>query len=56
MAIKHTGDFKQEAVRIVLSSWLPQRRAALDLAVDQFRCANKVSRAAVDDYVIITLT
>ncbi|MDH4398240.1 hypothetical protein [Sphingorhabdus sp.] len=56
MAIKHTGDFKQEAVRIALSSWFPHRRVALDLGVGQFRCANKVLTAAVEDYVIIALT
>ena len=33
MAIKHTEDFKQEAVRIALTSGLPRRRAASDLRV-----------------------
>jgi hypothetical protein len=56
MGIKHTGDFKQEAVRIGLSSRFPHRRVALDLGVGQFRCASKVLTAAVEDYVIIALT
>ena len=33
MAIKHTEDFKQEAVRIALTSGLPRRRVASDLGV-----------------------
>ena len=56
MAIKHSGDFKQEAVRIALSSRFLHRQVALDLGVGQFRCANKVLTAAVEDYVIIALT
>lgn len=39
MAIKHMRDFKQEAVRIALSDWLPRSRVASDLGVVQFRCA-----------------
>jgi hypothetical protein len=39
MAIKHTGDFKQEVVRLALSSWLPRCLAAMDLGVSQFRYA-----------------
>ena len=31
MSIKHTEDFKQEAVRIALTSGLPRRRVASDL-------------------------
>jgi transposase len=34
MAIKHKEDFKQEAVRIALTSGLPRRRVASDLGVD----------------------
>jgi transposase len=33
MAIKHTEDFKQEALRIALTSGLPRRRVASDLGV-----------------------
>lgn len=33
MAVKHTQDFKQEAVRIALTSGLPRRRVASDLGV-----------------------
>ena len=33
MAIKHTEDFKQEAVRIALTSGLSRRRVASDLGV-----------------------
>ena len=33
MAIKHTEDFKQEAVRIALTSGLTRRRVASDLGV-----------------------
>ncbi len=33
MAIKHTEDFKQEVVRIALTSGLPRRRVASDLGV-----------------------
>ena len=33
MAIKHTEDFKQEAVRIALTSGLPRRQVASDLGV-----------------------
>jgi transposase len=33
MSIKHTEDFKQEAVRIALTSGLPRRRVASDLGV-----------------------
>ncbi len=33
MAIKHTEDFKQEAVRIALTSGLSRRRIAADLGV-----------------------
>ena len=31
MSIKHPKDFKQEAVRIALTSGLPRRRVASDL-------------------------
>jgi transposase len=33
MSIKHTEDFKQEAIRIALSSGLPRARIASDLGV-----------------------
>ena len=33
MSIKHTEDFKQEAVRIALTRGLPRRRVASDLSV-----------------------
>ena len=33
MSIKHTEDFKQEAVRTALTSGLPRRRVASDLGV-----------------------
>ena len=33
MAIKHTEDFRQEAVRIALTRALPRRRVASDLGV-----------------------
>ena len=33
MVVKHTEDFKQEAVRIALTSGLPRRRVASDLGV-----------------------
>jgi transposase-like protein len=33
MAIKHTEDFKQEAVRMALTSGLPRRRVASYLGV-----------------------
>lgn len=33
MAIKHTEDFKQEAVRIALTSAVPRRRVGSDLGV-----------------------
>lgn len=37
MAIKHTEDFKQEAVRIALTSGLRRRRFGSDLGVDERR-------------------
>ena len=42
--MKHTEDFKREAVRIALSSWLSRTRIALDLAGknEHLRLENRV--------------
>jgi len=43
MAIKHTEDFKQEAVRIALSSGLPRAQIAGDLGVGKSTLSKWIS-------------
>ena len=43
MSIKHTEDFKQEAVRIALTSGLPRARIASDLGVGKSTLSKWVS-------------
>ena len=49
MAIKHTEDFKQEAVRIALTSGLPRRRVASDLGVGFSTLSKLVSQYRPSD-------
>lgn len=51
MAIKHTEDFKQEAVRIALTSGLPRRRVAADLGVGLSTLGKWVSQYQPTDLV-----
>jgi transposase len=46
MVIKHTEDFKQEAVRIVLSSGLPRTQIAVDLGVGKSTLSKWISQMA----------
>ena len=43
MSIKHTEDFKLEAVRIALSSGLPRARIAVDLGVGKSTLSKWIS-------------
>ena len=43
MSIKHTEDFKQEAVRIAVSSGLPRARVASDLGVGKSTLSKWIS-------------
>lgn len=49
MPIKHTEEFKQEAVRLALSSALPRRQVAEDLGVGLSTLGKWVSRYRPDD-------
>ena len=51
MSIKHTEDFKQEAVRITLTSGLPRRRVASDLGVGFSTLSKWVSQYRPTDMV-----
>ena len=51
MSIKHTEDFKQEAVRIILTSGLPRRRVASDLGVGFSTLSKWVSQYRPTDMV-----
>ena len=53
MAIKHTEDFKQEAVWIALTSGLPRRRVASDLGVGFSTLSKWVSRFRPTDISIV---
>jgi transposase len=46
MAIKHTEDFKQEAVRIALSSDLRRAQIAVDLGVGKSTLSKWISQMA----------
>ena len=43
MSMKHTEDFKQEAVRIAVSSGLPRARVAADLGVGKSTLSKWIS-------------
>jgi transposase len=49
MATKHTEDFKQEAVRIALSSGLPRARIAGDLGVGKSTLSKWISQYRPSD-------
>jgi transposase len=49
MSIKHTEDFKQEAVRIALTSGLPRRRVASDLGVGHSTLGKWISQYRPSD-------
>ena len=49
MSIKHTEDFKQEAVRIALTSGLPRRRVAADLGVGHSTLGKWISQYRPSD-------
>lgn len=51
MAIKHSEDFKQEAVRIALTSGLPRARVASDLGVGKSTLGKWVSDYRPTDMV-----
>jgi transposase len=52
MAIKHSEDFKQEAVRIALTSGLPRARVASDLGVGKSTLGKWVSDYRPTDMVL----
>jgi transposase len=49
MSIKHTEDFKQEAVRIALSSGLPRAQIAGDLGVGKSTLSKWISQYRPSD-------
>jgi len=49
MSIKHTEEFKQEAVRLALCSGLPRRQVAEDLGVGLSTLGKWVSQRRPDD-------
>ena len=49
MSIKHTEDFKQEAVRIALTSGLPRRRVASDFGVGHSTLGKWISQYRPSD-------